>query len=135
MGIFVPERPGAMLKHISSRFSPLILIVFLLASCESPSAANQTHLLPRRNIHPTFLNSMHMFDRKQGWALGNDPNTSLISSILRTSDGQNWTHIPSDSTLKSALNIDTIQFVSETVGWVSGRDQQKFPLLLKTIDG
>jgi photosystem II stability/assembly factor-like uncharacterized protein len=105
-----------MLKHISSRFSPLLLIVFLLASCGSPSAANRSHLLPRRNIHPTFLNSKHMFDRRQGWALGNDPNTSLISSILRTSDGgQSWQDVtPPGYTLHGPI----ADFVSPLVAWI-----------------
>ncbi len=73
--------------------------------------------------NPSFINPA------QGWALSSN------GIAVAHNGGQLWEQIPADSTWKSALNIASIQFVSETVGWASGRDQQKFPLVLKTIDG
>lgn len=73
--------------------------------------------------NPSFINPA------QGWAVSS-------SGMAVTHDGgQIWEQLPPDTTWQSALNITSIQFVSETVGWASGRDQQKFPLLLKTTDG
>lgn len=105
-----------MFKHISRAFSPLLFIIFLLVSCGSPSTINQSHQPPRRNIHSTFLTSMHMFDTRQGWALGIDPSTLLISSILRTSDGgQSWQDVtPPDYALHGPL----ADFVSPLVAWI-----------------
>lgn len=72
---------------------------------------------------PSFISTT------QGWGLA-DRNLKIT-----TDGGQSWENIPADTTFNSALDIQNIQFVSTMVGWASGRDQQKFPLLLKTTDG
>src|SRR5690349_18678245 len=104
-----------MLKHIARAFSSSLFILFLLASCGGPSQVNQPHLQPRKDIHPIFLVSLHMFNARQGWALGIDPNTLLTNSILRTDDGgQSWQDVtPPDS----MLHWPIAGFVSPQVAW------------------
>ncbi len=75
------------------------------------------------NSMPSFISSM------QGWGIADR------ALKITTNGGHSWENIPADAAFKSALDIQNIQFVSSTVGWASGRDQQKFPLLLKTTDG
>jgi hypothetical protein len=125
--------PRTMMKHISAffscrrsarfRISPvlftlLILTPLLLSSCDASPAVNQARTpTPHRNTHSTLLDSVHMFNEQQGWALSeNDQTWPAVYGIVRTTDGgQTWQDMtPPGYTLHGPM----AGFVSPTMAWV-----------------
>ncbi len=78
----------------------------------------------------TSLNSFNFVDTEMGWAIG---TYNGFNNILKTIDGgDNW--IPCGIT-PPGYNF-SIQFVNETIGWISGFDYlNRTSIILKTTNG
>ncbi len=84
---------------------------------------------------PSSIAVVDFIDTNHGWATSGPSHGSgkaAISPLFITNDGgQHWVQLPASQIFREVNSLD---FVSGTVGWAIGHDDTG-PLLLKTVDG
>ncbi|MCO5249933.1 MAG: YCF48-related protein [Candidatus Kapabacteria bacterium] len=116
--------------------TPIIFVFLLiLAFSESQAAWRQNFNMPSDFINKTYLDVFFLPSNPQyGWICG------FESRILRTTNGgKSWQGMRVDSVISQNIQLESIHFVNEIIGYASGPDLS-FPgnnvsYLLKSLDG
>jgi len=115
-------------------WSLYIIIIFLSVFCMTGNSFSQNGWVKQNSPLPSFLTDIFMINSQTGWITG------FNATILKTTNsGFNW--VTQNSTLSKEYDLNYVFFVSDTVGWISGHQDNLYFYtmstgpLLKTTNG